>query len=59
MRLYVSRSDKNFLAGLTRGESMWILKSPVIMSSEGEGLMISRSEEKSVRNCEVEEEGGL
>jgi predicted metalloprotease len=40
------------------GQSTWMLKSPVITSSEGEVTRLSRSEEKSERKSEKGEEGG-
>ena len=45
------------LLGVDRSESAWILKSPLIMSSDGDGTKISRRFWNSSRKVDILEDG--
>ena len=46
------------LLGVDRSESVWVLKSPLIMSSDGDGTKISRRFWNSSRKVDILEDGG-
>lgn len=53
-----SRRSRNWVVVETEGSSMWMLKSPLMMSSEGVEMTFSIRVENSDRKTDLEEEGG-